>query len=193
MLSVFFVLNQRLSIKTLKYVLSCYAILYVILLCNLVLTLYKNSPFINAKLFLKIILSKNMLSERLSIFSKKNSFIKKSVEQSKNKECKKRYHKISQLRKFIKYRPLQLYFRILVLALHCYCWDNVKYRLLSKHLLQRKQQHGVWKISKSRQTFRKNIPEYSSKQVAPITYSLEKTFFAAASFEGLWVISIRTR
>ena len=34
---------------------------------------------------------------------KKKSFIKKSVEQVKNKECKKPYHKKSQLRKFFKY------------------------------------------------------------------------------------------
>ena len=33
-----------------------------------------------------------MLSEIFEFF-KKNSFIKKSVEQSKNKECKKRYYK----------------------------------------------------------------------------------------------------
>ena len=29
-----------------------------------------------------------------------------------------------------------------VLALHCYCGDNVIYGLLSKHLLQRKRQLG---------------------------------------------------
>ena len=34
------------------------------------------------------------------------------------------------------------FFGILVLALNCYCGDNVKYELLSKHLLQGKQQHG---------------------------------------------------
>ena len=71
---------------------------YVVLSCNFVLTLYKNSPFINAKLF------KNMLLDRLRVFQKKNSFIKKSVEQTKNKESRKRYHKISQQRKFIKYK-----------------------------------------------------------------------------------------
>ena len=35
-------------------------------------------------------------------FSKKISFIKKSLKQSKNKECKKRFHKKSQLQKFLK-------------------------------------------------------------------------------------------
>ena len=35
-----------------------------------------------------------MLSEMFWVFfKKKNSFIKKSVEESKNKECKKRYYK----------------------------------------------------------------------------------------------------
>ena len=29
----------------------------------------------------------------------------------------------------------------------------------------------------------------SSKEVVPITYTLEKSFVAAATFEGLWVIS----
>ena len=44
-----------------------------------------------------------MLSEKFWDFHR-NSFIKKSVEQSKNKkDSKKRYHKISSLRKFIKY------------------------------------------------------------------------------------------
>ena len=39
-----------------------------------------------------------MLSDMFSIFQKKKkSFIEKSVEQLKNKECKKRYHKKSQL------------------------------------------------------------------------------------------------
>ena len=37
-----------------------------------------------------------MLLDRLRVFQKKNSFIKKSVEQTKNKESRKRYHKISQ-------------------------------------------------------------------------------------------------
>ena len=30
----------------------------------------------------------------------------------------------------------------LVLALHFYCGDNVKYGLLSRHLFQRKNEHG---------------------------------------------------
>ena len=61
-LSVFFVLNEMFWIKTLKYVISCYAIF----LLYFVLTLYRNSPFINTKLFIKIILCNNMLSDRSS-------------------------------------------------------------------------------------------------------------------------------
>ena len=69
------------------------------------------------------------------------------MELSKNKECKKCYHKKSQLQKFssmYKYSKA-LFWNLalaLVLALHCYCGDNVKYRLLSKLLFQRKQQNG---------------------------------------------------
>ena len=33
----------------------------------------------------------------------------------------------------------------LVLALYCYCRDDVKYGLLSRHLFQRKWQYGGWK------------------------------------------------
>ena len=43
-----------------------------------------------------------MLSGMLRVFQK-NSFIKESVEQSKNKECKKLYHTKSQLRQFFEY------------------------------------------------------------------------------------------
>ena len=52
--------------------------------CNFVL--YKNSPFINNKLFIKI------LSEN-SVFFKKTDL--QVWKQSKNKGCKKRYHKKS--------------------------------------------------------------------------------------------------
>ena len=45
---------------------------------------------------------KDAFRDVLSFF-KKNSFIKKSVEQSSIKECEKRCHKKSQLRKFFKY------------------------------------------------------------------------------------------
>ena len=43
------------------------------------------TQLINTKLFVKILLCKNMLSKRFWVFHK-SSFIKKSVEQSKNKK-----------------------------------------------------------------------------------------------------------
>ena len=33
--------------------------------------------------------------------------------------------------------------------------------------------------------------KHSSKQVVPITYTLEKRVFAAATFQGLWVVSFQ--
>ena len=58
------------------------------MLCTFALTLYKNSPLKNnTKLFIKILLCKNMLSGRFEVFQK-NSFLKKIVEQSKNKSVK---------------------------------------------------------------------------------------------------------
>ena len=34
--------------------------------------------------------------------------------------------------------------------------------------------------------------KHSSKQVAPINYTLEKNFFAAIIFDGLWMVSLLT-
>ena len=63
---------------------------------NFVLTLYKTSPFINNKLFIKIIQYYVKTCFQICFeYLKKKPFIKKSVEQSKNKECKKRYHEKS--------------------------------------------------------------------------------------------------
>ena len=85
--------------------------------------------------------------------------MKKKVEQSKNKECKKRYHKKVSYECFSACISivddsfiLELYFfhfilelLALVLALHCHCGGNVKYGLFSRHLIQRKRQYGGWK------------------------------------------------
>ena len=57
---------------------------------------------------------------------------------------------IIQLQKFFKSVQVQymialfwnLALALLVLELHCYCGDTVKYGLISKHLFQRKQQYG---------------------------------------------------
>ena len=45
----------------------------------------------------------------------------------------------------IEYYTIALFWNLalaLVLPLYCYCGDNVKYGLLSKHLFQRKRQYG---------------------------------------------------
>ena len=34
---------------------------------------------------------------------------------------------------------------------------------------------------------------HSSKQVVPITYTMEKKVFAAATFKGLWFVSFQTK
>ena len=82
----------------------------------------------------------------------------------KTKDRKKRNHKISyeSLSSKVYNSLIQgsltslLCFETLVLAMHCYCGDNVKYQLLSKHMFQRKQHYGSWKIFNWRQTFIKN-------------------------------------
>ena len=86
------------------------------------------------------------------------------------------------------------------IALHCYYGDNVKYGLLSKQLFQRKQQNGGWKNAQVTTKFYKKrcLPvitcnrKHTSKQIASVKYTLEKSFFAAATFEGLWVVSVWT-
>ena len=67
----------------------------VILICSFpkYQAIYKNSA----------VLCKKHAFREVSSSSKKKTFIKKRAEQSKNKECKKRSHKKSLLRKFIKY------------------------------------------------------------------------------------------
>ena len=61
-------------------------------------------------------------------------------------KSKKRYHKKSQLHTKVFQVCIgigQLFWNLaLILVLHCYCGDNVKYGPLSKHLFQRKRQYG---------------------------------------------------
>ena len=83
------------------------------MLCNFVLTLYKKLTFykdLNKKAICKSstvlswICKKHAFRYFLSFSKKKISFIKKKCGTvKKNKECKKRYHKNSQLRKFFNY------------------------------------------------------------------------------------------
>ena len=71
---------------------------------------------------------------------KRKSFIKKSVEQSKSKGVYKALSQNKLATKVInhKYSIRKLYYGPLVLAVYRYLGENVKYRLLSKHLFQRK-------------------------------------------------------
>ena len=74
-----------------------------IMLCNFVHTLYKNSPFIHNKLFIKI-----LQYYVKTCFQKCFEFLKKLIykeerETIKNKKREKHYHKKSQLRNFFKY------------------------------------------------------------------------------------------
>ena len=90
-------------------------------------------------------------------------------------------------------------FKALVLAFHYYCGDKIKYRLFSKNLFQRKQQHRGWEnLSVAINFYEKQQllvltwnKKHSSKQGVSITYTLEKKFLAAATFEGLWVLSFQ--
>ena len=61
----------------------------------------------------------------------------------------------------------------LVLVLHCYCGDMVKYGLLSKHLFQRKQQHGRFKKSH----FNNKLCE----KITSASYQVEQKSFIEAS------------
>ena len=88
-----------------------------------------------------------MLSEMFWIFQKKLIYKEKCETVSvKVKECKKRYKKVSyESFSSIYNYTITLFWNlalVLVLALHWYFGDNVKYRLISKHLFQRKGQYG---------------------------------------------------
>ena len=80
---------------------------------------------------------------------------------------------------------------LLVLALHCYCGDTVKYGLVSKHLFQT----TIWRLKKfhSNDKILEKVTfpvitwnkKHSWKQVASITYIVKEIFFVAAAFKGL--------
>ena len=89
----------------------------------------------------------------------------------------------------------QIYYETLVLGLNCYCGDNLKNKLLSKHLLQGTQKCEGSKSSQGNDKFlqkKQCLPfitwnkKHLSNKVMSITYTLEKIkkFFAGATFEG---------
>ena len=73
----------------------------------------------------------------------------------------------------------------LVLALHSYCRDNVKYGLLSKHLFQIKRQYSSWKSHLVTTNMEKNMEKKTFIEASYIYNILEKKLFPTATFEGL--------
>ena len=89
---------------------------------------------------------------------------------------------------------------ILVLAWPSYCldkkWNTVFFQIIC--FIECKNM-AFETTSVHQQTFIKNsfqqshgIKKYPLKQVVRITYTLEKMFFAVATFEGLGVVSFQT-
>ena len=71
---------------------------------------------------------------------------------------------------------------MLVIALHCYCGDNVMHSILSKSLFEWKQQHCGWEYLRVIIKFYKQQwflvmtwnKKHSSKQTVSIANTLEK-------------------
>ena len=102
----------------------------LILIYNFCSHFCSHSAFINNKLFVKIL--QYYVKTHFQIcfeFFKKTSFIKKSVEKYKNKECKKRYFKKSQLQKFFQVCISIVYDGFILELSICYCGDKVKYQI----------------------------------------------------------------
>ena len=68
----------------------------------------------------------------------KKIHLRKIWNNHKIKECEKIVKKVEQ----VLYSVVSFWNFVALLALYCYFGGNVKYRLLSKRLLKRKQQHG---------------------------------------------------
>ena len=123
------------------------------MICSFVLTLCKNFPFINNKLFAKVLqYYGNGCSQSVQRFSIKNSFIKKSKGQSKNKECKKHYHsprKVFQICISIVYDSfiLQLGINTISTSTALLLWKFCKIRTSFKTLVSKKT--AIWPVKKS--------------------------------------------
>ena len=79
--------------------------------------------------------------------------------------------------------------------LFCYCGDNVVYGLLSKHLFQKNDNMAVEKSHSNDKLLEKiTSSSYHMEQKtfieASYIYNIHTggKFFAAAAFEGLWVV-----
>ena len=97
---------------------------YVILLCNSVLTLYKNLTLINTKLIIKILLCKTCFQRGFGFFEKKTHLYRKVWNSQKIKGEKKKVITI-------KTSATKVYqawnFGISTALLLVYCGDNAKY------------------------------------------------------------------
>ena len=95
------------------------------------------------------------------------------------------------------------FFVFLVLVLHYCCGNNVKYHentdFFQNASFKQSKNMGAEKISGySNGLLLKTVSfsyqmeqKHLSKQIAPITYTLEKTFFTTATCEGLCVVNFQ--
>ena len=113
------------------------------------------------------------------------------IKSVKNFIIKKSPAKVFQV-SIVKYKTA-LFWNIalaLVLALHCYCERNVKYRLLPKHLLQRKRRlkksHSNDKLLEKITSSSYHLEQKAFIEVSRIhNMHTGENFFAAAAFEVL--------
>ena len=123
-------------------------------ICSFVLTLYKNLLFINNKLFTKVLqyYVKACFQRCSEFFPIKNSFVKKRVGKSKNKERKKHYHsamKVLQVCIGLVYNRFILELRISIISISTalLLWRYCKIPTSFKTLVSRKT--TIWLLKKS--------------------------------------------
>ena len=86
---------------------------------------------------------------------------------------------------------------------HCDCIVEITRKIRTSFKTMASQKATTWRLKQS-QSNNKLSPKVMSfsyhkeqkhllKEVVPITYTLEKRLFAAATFKGLWVISFQTK
>ena len=72
---------------------------------------------------------------------------------------------------------------------------DIKCGLFSKHLFQRRHQHGGFTkpLSNDKCVYKLHGAKMrSSKKIVSMMYTLGKDFFAGATFKGLWDVSFQT-
>ena len=139
--------------------------------------LNKNSPFINNKLYTKVLqYYLKTCIQRCFEFFEKNSFIKKSLERSKFKRCKKRYHKKSatkvfQVCKSIVYDSffLELALALVSPLLRRYCKIRTSFRTLVSY------KTTIWRLKKS------DSNDKFLEKITSSSYHMEQNTFIEAS------------